>query len=90
MEALIAYNANVNAKDTKGNTALHMAAWQERDGSQKVAEILLQNGAEVNAVNEEVRRPEKSTHASHYVRACQLACSSCRPVNPPAHQPFLT
>ena len=51
VECLIAYSANVNAEDSRGNTPLHMAAWQERDGSEKVAELLLRNGARVDATN---------------------------------------
>ncbi|EGD81155.1 hypothetical protein PTSG_11195 [Salpingoeca rosetta] len=54
---LIAYGANVDAQDTDGNTALHMAAWQEREHSVDVMELLLKNGADPNIANAENRTP---------------------------------
>eukprot|EP00053_Salpingoeca_punica_P017500 m.168721 g.168721 ORF g.168721 m.168721 type:complete len:676 (-) comp17223_c0_seq1:386-2413(-) len=57
VECLIVYGANLNAKDSNGNTALHMAAWQERKRSNEVIEILLRNGADTNAVNTKLCTP---------------------------------
>jgi len=44
-EELIAKGADVNAKDGKGRTPLHLAAWYQPD----MVESLLSNGADVNA-----------------------------------------
>lgn len=44
-EILIAHGADVNAKDSGGNTALHAAAWAGRD---EVIKLLLSKGAEVD------------------------------------------
>ena len=47
-ELLISRGANVNAKDTDGQTPLH---WAARVGNRDIVEILLDCGAEVNALN---------------------------------------
>lgn len=39
------------------NTALHVAAWQERERSIEVVEMLLKNGANTNIVNVHGRTP---------------------------------
>ena len=45
-ELLIAEGADVMAKDGRGGTPLHQAAW---NGHKEVAELLIANGADVNA-----------------------------------------
>lgn len=52
-QCLIVYGANIDAKDSKGNTALMLASWQEREQSAEVVELLLSNGADPNIVNVE-------------------------------------
>jgi ankyrin repeat protein len=41
---LLQYSANVRSSDLKGNTALHMAAWQNRSD---IVELLIANGGKV-------------------------------------------
>jgi ankyrin repeat protein len=48
---LIKYNANLNEKDMFGDTVLHTAAMLNSDSS--VVELLVSNGADVNARNKE-------------------------------------
>jgi ankyrin repeat protein len=73
---LIVYGANVNARDSGGfvmvmalkltdasNTALHMAASQEKQHSAEITEILLRNGAHADERNTQDNSP------LHY--ACQ-------------------
>lgn len=51
LECLIAYGANVNAKDNRGNTPLIYGAWLDDERSEQVVDVLLKNGADPNLVN---------------------------------------
>ena len=46
VESLLEHNADINAKDNDGMTALILAAWY---GNKDIVEILLKNNAEINA-----------------------------------------
>eukprot|EP00048_Salpingoeca_helianthica_P008098 m.118431 g.118431 ORF g.118431 m.118431 type:complete len:677 (+) comp14512_c0_seq2:95-2125(+) len=63
VECLIVYGANVDARDSSGNTALHMAAWQEKHHSAEIIEVLLKNGANANERNTKDSTPLH--HACH-------------------------
>jgi len=51
-ELLIAHGADVNVEDKHGNTPLH---WAARLGHQDIVELLVECGANVNALNQEVK-----------------------------------
>eukprot|EP00055_Hartaetosiga_balthica_P009599 m.38586 g.38586 ORF g.38586 m.38586 type:complete len:676 (-) comp6810_c0_seq2:15-2042(-) len=51
VKCLIAYGANVDAQDTEGNTALHLASWHERANSTDIINTLLFNNAQPNISN---------------------------------------
>jgi len=53
VECLIAYGANVNAQDSKGNSPLSLAAWSNERRAEVVVETLLKNGANPNLCNTE-------------------------------------
>lgn len=57
VECLLAYGANVNAKDSKGNTALAYGAWSTLETCERVVDTLLKNGADPGIVNSEGAAP---------------------------------
>ena len=60
---LIENGANVNAKDSHGQTPLYVAAWKN---SREIAILLLQNGADVNAEKSDGRTPlDSATNHGH-------------------------
>ncbi|XP_023223560.1 ankyrin repeat domain-containing protein 27-like [Centruroides sculpturatus] len=61
---LIHFNADVNARDNKGNTALHVATF---NGRSDMIELLLQCGAEVDTFNHDRNTP------------VHIACQNCIP-----------
>jgi len=58
IDALLAAGAKVNAKDFVNNTPLHFAALE---GRKDVVELLLQQGADKGAVNDEGKKPADLT-----------------------------
>eukprot|EP00038_Savillea_parva_P001994 m.109131 g.109131 ORF g.109131 m.109131 type:complete len:676 (+) comp10687_c0_seq2:110-2137(+) len=64
VEALIAYGANINTADSKGNTALSLASFSVSTRTEAVVETLLKNGADVKIANHE------QSNALHH--ACQF------------------
>ena len=54
MELLLAHKANVNARDNRGLTPLHLAA---DPGHKDVVEVLLANGAEINSKADDGETP---------------------------------
>jgi ankyrin repeat protein len=53
---LVDRGANVALPDTEGNTGLHFAA---REGHHQILEVLINNGADVNAVNKVLKEKER-------------------------------
>eukprot|EP00042_Codosiga_hollandica_P023595 m.94499 g.94499 ORF g.94499 m.94499 type:complete len:673 (-) comp51251_c0_seq2:40-2058(-) len=66
-QLLISCGSNVLAKDSNQNTALHFAAWQEREHSIDILQILLKNGAKPNDCN--VDGDTALHNASHHGKA---------------------
>jgi ankyrin repeat protein len=62
-------NLNINARDTKGWTALHHAA---DSGCCETVEFLLQRGADVNARTDEGSTPLSLAIVNNYVEAGYL------------------
>ena len=54
---LVAAGADVAAQDERGNTPLHLAAYATKTESKKVALLLIQNKADVNAKDKSQRTP---------------------------------
>ncbi len=53
VELCLQHGADVNAVDTRGNTALHGAAWRAAKGGDSMVQLLLEHGANINAANEQ-------------------------------------
>lgn len=72
IEVLLAYGADVNIRDRKGNTALHAAA---RAGFCKVATVLLNAGADVNTRNSAGRTPLREAQSGNRPQMARLLTS---------------
>ncbi len=60
----------INARDTDGSTPLHCATWK---GHEKVAELLLKSGANVNAVNQNEHWGTTPLHAAAHANQAKIA-----------------
>ena len=60
----------IDARDTDGSTPLHCATWK---GHEKVAELLLKAGANVNAVNENEHWGTTPLHAAAHANQAKIA-----------------
>ena len=60
----------IDARDTDGSTPLHCATWK---GQEKVAELLLQEGANVNAVNQNEHWGTTPLHAAAHANQAKIA-----------------
>jgi ankyrin repeat protein len=61
---LVDRGANVALPDTEGNTGLHFAA---REGHHQILEVLINSGADVNAVNKVLKEKERGVQYCSYV-----------------------
>ncbi|MDP6439812.1 MAG: ankyrin repeat domain-containing protein [Candidatus Brocadiia bacterium] len=69
-ELLLAYGAQVNARDALGKTPLH---WAAQYGEQEVVGLLLTSGAEVHVRDTEGRTPlDMANGGEHWVTATLL------------------
>lgn len=62
--------ALIEARDTDGSTPLHCATWK---GHEKVAELLLKEGANVNAVNQNGHWGTTPLHAAAHANQAKIA-----------------
>lgn len=60
----------IEARDTDGSTPLHCATWK---GHEKVAELLLKEGANVNAVNQNGHWGTTPLHAAAHANQAKIA-----------------
>ena len=60
----------IDARDTDGSTPLHCATWK---GHEKVAELLLKEGANVNAVNQNGHWGTTPLHAAAHANQAKIA-----------------
>ena len=60
----------IDARDTDGSTPLHCATWK---GHEKVAELLLKEGANVNAVNQNGHWGTTPLHAAAHANQVKIA-----------------
>jgi ankyrin repeat protein len=71
MKALLkADPALIHARDTDGSTPLHCATWK---GHQKVVELLLNEGANVDAVNQNEHWGTTPLHAAAHANQAKIA-----------------
>jgi len=83
LELLISRGANVNVKDQKGMTPLHLAA---KEGHEDIAEILISKGANINAIYGEWGVPLHLAAREGHAEVAELLIDKGTDVN--AHGPY--